>query len=113
MRGLSRLKLSAKIGVSDSQIFKYEAGHDHVSASTLLDISNVLNVPIILFMEHLAASKHEAPAADELTLPDEAAVFAAYRRIAPRGVQMHVAHLILALATQGEETKDRPDINDR
>ncbi|WP_167376069.1 helix-turn-helix domain-containing protein [Methylobacterium tarhaniae] len=104
-RGYSRLKLGMKIGISDAQIFKYEAGQDHVRASVLWQISEALEVPVILLFGSSASSGYTDDEPDYLSLPDEATIFAAFRRIAPPDIQARVARLILALAVQDGESQ--------
>jgi len=49
MRGMTQQKLGAAIGKSAHQIQKYENATNRLAVSTLLDISKVLNLPMVLF----------------------------------------------------------------
>jgi transcriptional regulator with XRE-family HTH domain len=49
MRGMSQQRLGDAIGLSCQQIQKYEKALNRVAVSTLLDISQVLNIPMVLF----------------------------------------------------------------
>lgn len=44
--GMTLADLAGKIGVSQQQVQKYESGASRVSASTLVALAEVLNVPI-------------------------------------------------------------------
>jgi transcriptional regulator with XRE-family HTH domain len=49
--GLTREQLAAKLGVSSSQIQKYEAGENRVYASRLLEIADLFDKSILWFFE--------------------------------------------------------------
>jgi transcriptional regulator with XRE-family HTH domain len=49
--GMSQTKLADSVRLTFQQIQKYEKGTNRVSASRLLQISNILNVPISYFFE--------------------------------------------------------------
>lgn len=49
MRGMTQERLGLAVGLSCQQIQKYEKALNRVAVSTLLDISKVLNIPIVLF----------------------------------------------------------------
>jgi transcriptional regulator with XRE-family HTH domain len=51
LRGLSRQKLAAKIGLGTQAIEKYELGLSRVLASRLFEIARVLDVPVQWFYE--------------------------------------------------------------
>ena len=51
MLSMSQTKLAEAIGVTFQQIQKYEKGTNRISASRLLKISHVLQVPISFFFE--------------------------------------------------------------
>lgn len=57
MRGLTQQALGEAIGKSAQQIQKYENATNHLSVSTLLDISKVLNLPLVLFWSELRLSQ--------------------------------------------------------
>lgn len=48
-RGFSQTKLGKKLDITFQQVQKYETGVNRVSASTLLKISEAMNVPILDF----------------------------------------------------------------
>lgn len=49
--GITRQELAEKIGVTHQQLQKYEQGTNRVTASRLVDISNVLHVSVMYFFE--------------------------------------------------------------
>lgn len=48
-RGMNLSALSSKLGVSAQQLQKYETGQNRISANKILEISRVLDVPILKF----------------------------------------------------------------
>ncbi|MBV8572378.1 MAG: helix-turn-helix transcriptional regulator, partial [Acidobacteriaceae bacterium] len=48
------------LGVTFQQVQKYERGANRVSASRLLDLSRVLNVPITFFFDDMPSSPASA-----------------------------------------------------
>lgn len=53
--GLTQQDIAEKINVRYQQIQKYERGINRVSASTLHDIADVLNIPVSFFYEEYTA----------------------------------------------------------
>jgi transcriptional regulator with XRE-family HTH domain len=51
MLGLSQEKLGDAIGLTFQQVQKYERGADRISASRLMELSGVLDVPISFFYD--------------------------------------------------------------
>ena len=49
MRRMTQERLGLAIGLSFQQIQKYEKATNRIAVSTLLDISKVLNLPMVLF----------------------------------------------------------------
>jgi transcriptional regulator with XRE-family HTH domain len=49
---ISRAKLAKAIGVSYSQLYKYECGQDNISIDKLQKISEYLNIPITKFFDN-------------------------------------------------------------
>lgn len=50
---LKQYEVAAKLGITFQQIHKYEKGIDRLSASRLLELSQILSVPISFFYEGL------------------------------------------------------------
>lgn len=57
-RGFSQIKLAEKLGMTYQQIQKYEKGRNRISASTLLAMSQVMDVSIQDFYAGLLDSHH-------------------------------------------------------
>lgn len=55
-RGLTQKQLALKVGVTVQQIHKYEKGIDRLSASRLLLLAQILQVPITFFYEDFLLS---------------------------------------------------------
>ncbi|MCP1839126.1 transcriptional regulator with XRE-family HTH domain [Bradyrhizobium sp. USDA 4524] len=49
MRGMTQERLGLEVGLSFQQIQKYENATNRVTVSTLINISNVLNLPMVMF----------------------------------------------------------------
>ena len=65
LRNWSLTQLAEQIGVSYQQLQKYEKGTNRVSASMLMEISLILNLPIDSFLEpsdspNLLSPEHKA-----------------------------------------------------
>jgi transcriptional regulator with XRE-family HTH domain len=52
MLGMSQEKLADQLGLTFQQVQKYENGSNRISASRLLQLSNILGVPISFFFEN-------------------------------------------------------------
>ena len=59
--GMSQERLADLVGLTFQQIQKYESGKNRISASRLLEISKILDVPVTYFYENLNTdySQHE------------------------------------------------------
>ncbi len=55
MLGITRQQLGDMIGITISQIQKYEAGTNRISASRMWDIAAALEVPVTFFFKGLEA----------------------------------------------------------
>ena len=51
--GMSQTDLGNRIGVTFQQVQKYEKGHNKIVASRLLEVANIMDVPISYFFEDL------------------------------------------------------------
>ena len=51
--GMSQTDLGNRIGVTFQQVQKYEKGHNKIVASRLLEVTNIMDVPISYFFEDL------------------------------------------------------------
>lgn len=58
-KGLSQETLAKDLGISFQQVQKYERGFNRVGASRLLQIANILEVPIEYFFDGLQAKNKE------------------------------------------------------
>jgi transcriptional regulator with XRE-family HTH domain len=54
--GLSQEKLGKQLGITFQQVQKYERGVNRISASRLMDMSRILDVPITFFYDNLPAN---------------------------------------------------------
>ena len=70
--GLTQMELANKLGISYQQIQKYEKAADRVSASRLVDISNVLGINIMYFFNGLPEKVLKQSPKTKATLDKEA-----------------------------------------
>jgi len=63
LMGLSQEKLGEALGLTFQQVQKYERGANRVSASRLLELSRVMNVPVSFFFDGAPGEPAAAPAA--------------------------------------------------
>lgn len=61
LRGFTQTSLGQAIGLTFQQVQKYETGANRISASRLLSIARVLNVPVIYFYEGTGLDAADAP----------------------------------------------------
>ena len=57
--GVSQGRLGRQLGLTFSQVQKYEKGTNRISASRLFGAARLLSVPVSYFFEGLAASEAE------------------------------------------------------
>lgn len=53
LKGMSRIRLAAKIGATHQQLQKYESATNRISSGRLLRIANALTVSVNIFFEGL------------------------------------------------------------
>ena len=97
-RGLSQQALGEKVGVSFQQIQKYERGTNRMGSSRLVQIADVLDVPVASFFDGLgkAASK-EVETGGPLNVK-ASKVARDWQRIGDERLQSKVAEMMRALA---------------
>jgi transcriptional regulator with XRE-family HTH domain len=115
MLGMTCTQLGHALGTTFQQIQKYERGINRVSASKLLDLSRVLNVPISFFFESFnadvaeaisqaAAAKSEPVARkdepDPMMRREILVLVRAYCRISDRRTRQSIADLVIRMARE-------------
>ena len=99
--GLSQGKLAVALGLTFQQVQKYEKGANRVSASRLLEIASVLNVPILFFFDDMP-SEMAGPTAtpsDVSELNKDTAAFArTYTTIQDPKLRGSIRNLVRELA---------------
>jgi transcriptional regulator with XRE-family HTH domain len=110
MLSMSQTDLADAVGVTFQQIQKYEKGTNRISASRLLQISHVLQVPISFFFEDPRGPSKERGAqqahspdyvSDFLTTTDGLALTKAFMRI--RAPELRRSIVRLAQEIAGED----------
>lgn len=97
-KGLSQQSLGEHVGVSFQQIQKYERGTNRMGSSRLVQIANVLEVPVASFFEGLDKSGG-AGKADDTPLDVRASKVARdWQRIGDDRLQTKVAEMMRALS---------------
>jgi transcriptional regulator with XRE-family HTH domain len=61
MLGMSQQKLGQGLGVTFGQIQKFERGADRIGASRLLDMAEILKVPVSFFFEDVVPEAKQRP----------------------------------------------------
>ena len=82
MRGMSQGELGNAVGVTFQQMQKYEKATNRISASRLVQIATVLNVPVTEFFE-ASGTAGSLPLAD-FAVKDSAALLKAFAAIPTR-----------------------------
>jgi transcriptional regulator with XRE-family HTH domain len=96
---LTQHRLADLIGVAYQQIHKYEHGRDRISASTLWDLSFVLDVSVDYFFEGLRQSSPSLPTLDVREVDGETYFLVrAYDRIRDPMLKRAVWRAIRAIA---------------
>src|SRR6266404_3205624 len=65
MLGVTQREFAALLGVTYQQAYKYERGHNRISAGRLFEIARVLGVPVTFFFEGLGEESHHEIGAHE------------------------------------------------
>jgi len=76
-RGIAQTDLADAIGITFQQVQKYENGTNRISAGKLLQIANILKVPVAIFFEGLEEGGHREAATQANALYEETQAFAA------------------------------------
>jgi transcriptional regulator with XRE-family HTH domain len=101
--GLSQEKLGKQLGITFQQVQKYERGVNRISASRLMDMSRILQVPITFFYDELPASgfgegeQEEFLGKDPMMKRETLALVRAYYRISDPQVRKRVLELTKAM----------------
>jgi transcriptional regulator with XRE-family HTH domain len=113
MLGLSQGKLGEKIGLTFQQVQKYERGANRISASRLLELAQILDVPIAFFYddvdpvraraipEGFSEPELAANEGDHLSRPETAELIAAYYEISYPKTRRRLFELAKALSEIG------------
>jgi transcriptional regulator with XRE-family HTH domain len=113
MLGFSQEKLGEAVGLTSQQVQKYERGVNRVGASRLLEIAQVLDVPVSFFYDDVdrvqaPPVENTRPEFDVFQQPEAAQLVAAYHLIADPVVRQRLIDLSIALSTaaaKGQRTK--------
>ena len=99
-KGLSQQALGDQVGVSFQQVQKYERGTNRMGSSRLIQVADVLDVPVATFFEGLGNHGSYSPAAVSGTPLDVKAskVARGWTRIGDNQLQEKIAEMLRALA---------------
>jgi transcriptional regulator with XRE-family HTH domain len=100
---LSQTALADRIGVTFQQVQKYEKGTNRVGASRLVQIANVLKVPITTLFEGVDRPVTEGTKSPQDLLADNYALklLQGFGDIADRGVRSALVQLVTHIAQKG------------
>jgi transcriptional regulator with XRE-family HTH domain len=114
MLGMSQTNLGDALGITFQQVQKYEKGSNRISASRLLHMSQILQVPVPFFFEgapHVpgqhkgnGAAPSPAYATEFLASSDGLALTKALMRIKKPGLRRSIVGLVEEIAGDGEST---------
>jgi transcriptional regulator with XRE-family HTH domain len=102
-KGLSQQVLGEQVGVSFQQVQKYERGTNRMGSSRLIQIADVLDVPVSSFFEGLGKHSETGPVLmignDQSPLNVKASKVARdWQRIGDERLQEKIAEMLRALA---------------
>lgn len=98
-KGLSQQALGERVGVSFQQIQKYERGTNRMGSSRLVQIADVLDIPVSSFFEGLGRLQSAETVPEEGPLNVKASKVARdWQRIGDDRLQSKVAEMMRALA---------------
>ncbi len=115
--GFSQEKLGKQLGITFQQVQKYERGVNRISASRLLDMSRILEVPITFFFEGMPVNgfaedkQEDFPAKDTLAKRETLELVRAYYRISDPQVRKRIFELTKAMANAEAEPADPKTAN--
>lgn len=103
--GMSQTKLADAIGLTFQQVQKYEKGTNRMGSSRLMQIANVLEVPVTFFFEGAPGQpkiSRSAPSPDFVTQflskEDGLALTRAFMRLRDAKVRRSIVHLVENIA---------------
>ena len=117
--GISQPKLSAALGLSFQQVYKYERGKNRISAGRLYEFGKILGVPITFFLEGVvdaptsAAALPSAGDADPLETRDAGELLRAYRAISDPLLRLSVRRLARAFAPESNGSAAKASASQR
>ena len=102
-RGISQTDLARKIGVAFQQVQKYEKGTNRVGASRLVQIADVLKVPITSLFAGVDRHATKDTKSPQELLADTAALklLKGFGDISDRSLRSALVHLVTHIAQKG------------
>jgi transcriptional regulator with XRE-family HTH domain len=91
---MSQAELADHLGVTFQQVQKYESGSNRVAASTLHNMSKILDCEVIEFFEGLSTKTRP-----HRFSKDQLAMLKIYESLSSKEIRRHVKSLMKALAT--------------
>ncbi|QND44430.1 helix-turn-helix transcriptional regulator (plasmid) [Rhizobium lusitanum] len=107
LRGWSQSKLGQELGVSFQQIQKYESGASQLSASRLVMLSEVLQVPVSFFVQGRQMLAQTSGLSDEFNPePLPADIIQAFLAIDDLSIRTKLLELLQAIAVVCSSTAE-------
>ncbi|MBV8096081.1 MAG: helix-turn-helix transcriptional regulator [Acetobacteraceae bacterium] len=106
--GFSQEHLAERLGIAYQQVQKYERGVNRISASRLLALSQVLDVPISFFFDDMPDNPLRTE--DRLDHWEPLELARAYWRISDSGVRHRVLELIKSMAPPDPEQQEPQEL---
>lgn len=110
--GISQGRLGRQLGLTFSQIQKYEKGSNRIGAGRLYQIANFLGVPTSYFFEGIGggADQSQRPPAEGAMTRDELRVLTgAFAAIGDPSTRASVLALVRSLSVNGNNDGDNPN----
>lgn len=98
--GLSQGKLGQHLGLTFSQIQKYEKGSNRIGAGRLFQIAEFLRVPVTYFFEDLGDGGAQAAGTPAASSAESRALAAAFSAIADPDTRASTLALVRSLAAE-------------
>lgn len=112
-RQLTQMQLSTALSISYQQIQKYEKGRNRISAATLLELSQILEVPLIDFYKDINTTDPANPLDPELLTRDNLEFLRVFALLSPaeRKVFYQVTLRATSLRKPATQTSSPNDSN--
>ena len=105
MLAMSQQKLGDALGLTFQQVQKYEKGANRIGAGRLLQIADILKVPVSFFFEEAASATHEsdnfqANLDEFVSSPDGLRLIGAFERIKSAVLRREIVSFVKTISSE-------------